>query len=95
MFGGEATGVKVASPTPIDILIQRGSRDKLKARVVYTGPIKAPVAKGQPIGKLVVSRNEAVVQEIPVEALDPVATGSIRQRALDGTREVLIGLFRR
>lgn len=95
VFGGETTGVKVASPTPIDILIQRGSRDKLKARVVYTGPIRAPVAKGQPIGKLVVSRNEAVVQEIPVEALDPVATGSIRQRALDGTREVLIGLFRR
>lgn len=95
VFGGASAGVKIASPKPITILIQRGSRDKLKARVVYTGPIPAPIAKGQPIGRLVVTRNDAVVQEIPVEAAEPVATGSIRQRAIDGTREVLIGLFRR
>ena len=95
VFGGQSAGVKVASPRPITILIQRGSRDKLKARVVYTGPIKAPVAKGQPIGKLIVTRNEATVQEIPVEAAEAVEVGSLRQRAIDGTREVLIGLFRR
>ncbi len=95
VFGGLADGVKVASPKPIDILIQRGNRDKLKARVVYTGPIKAPVVKGQPIGRLEVTRNDAIVQEIPVEAAEAVEVGSIRQRAIDGTREVLIGLLRR
>lgn len=95
VFGGIAAGVKVASPKPIDILIQRGSRDKLKARVVYTGPIRAPIAKGQPIGNLVVTRNDAIVQEIPVEAAEAVDRGTMRQRAIDGTREVLIGLLRR
>ena len=95
VFGGMNAGVKVSSPKPVDILIQRGSRDKLKARVVYSGPIKAPVEKGRPIGKLVVTRNESVVQEIPVEAQEAVAVGTLRQRAIDGTREVLIGLFRR
>ena len=95
VFGGLSSGVRVAASKPIDILIQRGSRDKLKARVVYTGPIKAPIEKGQAIGRLIVTRNDAVVQEIPVEALDAVERGSIRQRAIDGTREVLIGLLRR
>ena len=95
VFGGATTGVKVASPKPIDILIQRGSRDKLKARVVYTGPIKAPIVKGQPVGKLIVTRNDTVVQEIPVEAAEAVATGSFPRRAVDGTREVLMGIFRR
>lgn len=95
VFGGQSTGVKVASVAPVDILIQRGSRDKLKARVVYTGPIKAPIAKGRAIGKLVVTRNDSVVQEMPVEAIEAVEAGTLRQRAIDGTREVLIGLFRR
>ncbi len=95
VFGGLTSGVKVASPRPVDILIQRGSRDKLKAHVVYTGPLKAPVVKGQPIGRLVVTRNDSVVQEIPVEAAESVERGTLRQRAIDGTREVLIGLLRR
>ncbi len=95
VFGGIASGVKVASPKPIDILIQRGSRDKLKARVAYTGPIRAPIAEGQPIGNLVVTRNDAIVQEIPVVAAEAVAKGTMRQRAIDGTRELLIGLLRR
>ncbi|MDK9696010.1 MAG: D-alanyl-D-alanine carboxypeptidase [Siculibacillus sp.] len=95
VFGGTASGVPVASPKPIAILIQKGNRDKLKARVVYSGPIKAPVAKGQPIGRLVVTRNDSVVQEIPVEALQAVEAGTLRQRAIDGTREILIGLLRR
>ncbi len=95
VFGGKTTGVKVASPAPIAILIQRGSRDKLKAQVVYTGPIRAPVAKGQPVGRLVVTRNDTIVQEIPVQATETVERGSLRQRAIDGTREVLIGLLRR
>jgi D-alanyl-D-alanine carboxypeptidase (penicillin-binding protein 5/6) len=95
VFGGVVSGVMLTSPKPIDILIQRGSRDKLKARVVYTGPIKAPVTAGQPIGRLVVSRNDSIVQEIPVEAAESVDRGTLRQRAIDGTREVLIGLLRR
>ncbi len=95
VFGGTSAGVRISSPRPITILIQRGSRDKLKARVVYNGPVRAPIEKGQPIGRLVVSRNDAVVQEIPVEALEAVGVGTLRQRAIDGTREVLIGLFRR
>jgi len=95
VFGGIRSGVKVASPKPVDVLIQRGNRDKLKARVVYTGPIRAPITPGQPVGKLVVTRNDAVVQEMPIEAAEAVEIGSMRQRAIDGTREVLIGLFRR
>lgn len=95
VFGGTRTTVKIASPTSVSVLIQRGTRDNLKARVVYTGPLKAPVEAGRPIGKLIVTRNDAVVQEMPVETAEAVAKGTLRQRAIDGTREVLIGLLRR
>ncbi|TBW37002.1 D-alanyl-D-alanine carboxypeptidase [Siculibacillus lacustris] len=95
VFGGTANGVKVAAAKNVDILIPRGNRDKLRARVVYTGPIKAPIAKDQPIGKLVVTRNEQVIQEIPVAAAESIEVGTLRQRAVDGTRELLMGLLRR
>jgi D-alanyl-D-alanine carboxypeptidase (penicillin-binding protein 5/6) len=95
VFGGAASGVKVASEKSVDILIPRGNRDKLRARVTYTGPIPAPIAKGAPVGKLVVTRNEQVIQEIPVVAAEAVPVGTLRQRAIDGTRELLMGLLRR
>lgn len=95
VFGGAKTGVDIAADKAVDILIPRGNRDKLRAKVVYSGPIKAPIAKGQSIGKLVVTRGETVIQEVPVAAIEDVGVGNFRQRAIDGTRELLLGLFRR
>jgi D-alanyl-D-alanine carboxypeptidase (penicillin-binding protein 5/6) len=95
VFGGAKSGVKVAAVKNVDILIPRGNRDKLRAQVVYTGPVRAPVAKGSPVGRLVVTRNDQVIQEIPVVAAEEVDVGTLRQRAIDGTRELLIGLLRR
>jgi len=95
VFGGAATTVPMVSPADVDILVPRGSRDKLKARIVYTGPLKAPVAKGQPIGRLWVTNDEKPVVDYPVEAGDDVGVGSLGRRAVDGTRELLIGLLRR
>lgn len=95
VYGGEKSGVKVTAEKDVDLFLPKGNRDKLKARVVYTGPIKAPITKGQPIGRLAVFRAESVIQEIPVVAAEDVAVGGFRARAIDGTRELLLGLFRR
>jgi len=95
VFGGAAKGVKVAADTDVDILVPRGNRDKLRGKVIYTGPVKAPITKGQPIGRLVVTRNDSVIQDVPVAAVEDVPVGNLRQRALDGTRELLLGIFRR
>ncbi|NLH79507.1 MAG: D-alanyl-D-alanine carboxypeptidase, partial [Phyllobacteriaceae bacterium] len=94
VFGGAATTVPLVSANDIDILVPRGSRDKLKARIVYTGPVKAPIKKGQPIGRLWVTNDEKPVVDYPVEAGDDVAVGTLGRRAVDGTRELLIGLLR-
>lgn len=95
VFGGAKSGVKVVSETDVGLFLPRGSHDKLKARVVYTGPIKAPVAKGQAIGRLVITRGESVIQEAPVVSAEDISVGGYRARAIDGTRELLLGLFRR
>ena len=42
-------------------MVPKAAATRLIARIVYTGPVPAPVKEGQPIGKLKVWRNDNVV----------------------------------
>ena len=75
-------------------MVPRGSREKIIARVVYSGPVPAPVQQGQKIGTLKVWRGEFVVLEVPLQAAESVGTGSMPQRAFDAATELVLGLFR-
>jgi D-alanyl-D-alanine carboxypeptidase (penicillin-binding protein 5/6) len=94
VFGGENRSVKLASPEPIKIMVQRNGNDKLVARIVYTGPVRAPVQPGQRIGVLKVWRGSNIAMEAPLVAAESIATGSTTRRAFDGASELVIGLFR-
>lgn len=95
VFGGAANTVTISSPTDVDILVPRGNRDKLKARIVYTGPLKAPIEKGRTIGRLYVTNDDKPLVDYPVVTSEEVPLGTLGRRAVDGTRELLIGLLRR
>jgi len=69
-------------------------RERIIARVVYSGPVRAPVQKGQKIGVLKVWRNDSMVLEVPLEASADVGTGTMTGRAIDAASELIYGLFR-
>ncbi len=94
VFGGDSRSVKLASPEPIKVMVQRNGTDKLVARIVYTGPVRAPVQPGQQIGVLKVWRGTNIAMEAPLVSAEAVATGSTTRRAIDGASELVIGLFR-
>jgi D-alanyl-D-alanine carboxypeptidase (penicillin-binding protein 5/6) len=94
VFGGDSRSVKLASPEPIKVMVQKNGSDKLIARVVYSGPIRAPVEAGQPVGVVRVWRGANIAMEAPVSAAEPVAVGSTMRRAIDGASELVIGMFR-
>src|ERR1700744_2412238 len=54
--GGDSPSVKLASPEPIKVMVQKNGADKLIARVVYSGPVRAPIESGQQIGVVKVWR---------------------------------------
>src|SRR5258707_3232390 len=56
VFGGENRSVKLASPRPIKVMVQKNGNDKLIARVVYNGPVRAPIQAGHPVGLIRVWR---------------------------------------
>jgi serine-type D-Ala-D-Ala carboxypeptidase (penicillin-binding protein 5/6) len=94
VFGGESRSVKLASREPIKVMVPKNGSEKLIARIVYNGPVRAPVQAGQPVGVVKVWRGANIAVEAPVYAAEAVDTGSTMRRAIDGASELVIGMFR-
>jgi serine-type D-Ala-D-Ala carboxypeptidase (penicillin-binding protein 5/6) len=94
LYGGVKGHVPLMARKEVRLMVPRGSRDKIIARVVYSGPVRAPVEQGQKIGTLKVWRGESVVLEVPLQAAESVSAGSMPQRAFDAASEFVLGLFR-
>jgi D-alanyl-D-alanine carboxypeptidase (penicillin-binding protein 5/6) len=94
VFGGDRSYVPLLAPGIVKVMLPRNANERLLARIVYTGPVPAPITKGQPIGKLMVWRGENLALEVPLAAAEDVGTGSMSQRAMDGATELMIGLFK-
>jgi D-alanyl-D-alanine carboxypeptidase (penicillin-binding protein 5/6) len=75
-------------------MVQKNGSDKLIARVVYSGPVRAPVEAGQKVGVIRVWRGANVAMEAPVLAAESIGTGSTIRKAIDGASELVIGVFR-
>jgi D-alanyl-D-alanine carboxypeptidase (penicillin-binding protein 5/6) len=52
---GQAETVPMVAPVSLQMLVPREDRDGVTARVVYDGPIEAPITAGQPIGAIEVT----------------------------------------
>jgi D-alanyl-D-alanine carboxypeptidase (penicillin-binding protein 5/6) len=94
VFGGAQSYVPLVAPGTIKLMMPRTNAERLLARIVYTGPVPAPIVKGQTIAKLKVWRGDNLALEAPLQAAEDVGPGSMSQRAMDGATELMIGLFR-
>ncbi len=94
IYGGETGRVPLVATRAVRLMVPRGTRERIIARVVYNGPVRAPVEQGQKIGTLKVWRGDFLVLEVPLQAAASVGTGPLHRRALDAAAELVIGLFR-
>lgn len=94
VFAGTQTSVDLVGPRAISMLIPRNSNDRISAKIVYTGPVPAPIQEGQKIGTLRVYRGANVALEVPLQAAESVERGNLSRRAFDAASELIIGLFR-
>ena len=94
VFGGATGYVPLKAGGQVRVMLPKAGGDKLIARIVYTGPVPAPVKAGQQIGAIKVWRNDSLILTMPLQATEDVAKGSLSQRAFDAATESMIGLFR-
>jgi serine-type D-Ala-D-Ala carboxypeptidase (penicillin-binding protein 5/6) len=93
--GGTVRAIPVGVAEDIEMMLPKSAADTVGVRLTYRGPLKAPVAAGQPIGTVTVLRGDAAVLEVPAVALQESATGSLFRRAWDNITGWSLGLVRR
>lgn len=94
VFGGDKGSVPLIASEGVRIMVPKAGGEKLIARIVYNGPVAAPVKAGQPLGTLKIWRDGNLVLQLPLKTAEDVEKGSMSQRALDGVSELVINLFR-
>ena len=94
VFGGAKSGVAVKAKGPISIFLPLTNTDRLVARIVYRGPLAAPVREGTQGGMLKVWIGDNLSQETPLYAAETVELGTLQQRALDAVGELMVGWLR-
>ncbi|HHZ07798.1 MAG TPA: D-alanyl-D-alanine carboxypeptidase [Rhizobiales bacterium] len=94
VYGGEKSGVALRAEGPVAIFVPITNRDRLVARIVYEGPLVAPVEKGVRVGSLKVWIGDTLSQETPLYTAEAVGVGSLHQRALDAVGELMVGWLR-
>ena len=94
VFGGAQGYVPLKAEGPVKVMVPKDGGARLVARIVYQGPVPAPVKEGSPVGKLKVWRGDNVVLEAPLHAAASVGVGSLPRRAFNSVTEMVITLFR-
>jgi D-alanyl-D-alanine carboxypeptidase (penicillin-binding protein 5/6) len=86
---GSASTVGLVAPDNLTVTLPSGVAPELQLRVVYDGPIKAPIKAGQHIADLIVTTPDMQPQRLPLVAETDVAEAGFFGRAWAGLK----GLF--
>jgi serine-type D-Ala-D-Ala carboxypeptidase (penicillin-binding protein 5/6) len=95
VFGGRKSGVALRAHEKVSLLVPAANRDRLKAHIVYKGPLVAPLEADQQVGILRIWIGDALVQETPVYTAEAIARGDLTERSLNAAFELATGWMRR
>lgn len=83
---GSAPAVPLYAARTAQVLVPKGQRPQIATRVVYQGPLRAPVREGETVARLLVSANGMAPYSIPLKAGVSIGRASLVQRAVNGIR---------
>jgi D-alanyl-D-alanine carboxypeptidase (penicillin-binding protein 5/6) len=85
---GVDASVPLVASTPIYATVPRAGSGEISLRVVYNGPVKAPIAKGQAIAELEIRAGEQPPGRVPLVAAHSVGTGGPMDRLVNGFKNL-------
>ncbi|MCM8731417.1 D-alanyl-D-alanine carboxypeptidase family protein [Hephaestia sp. GCM10023244] len=81
---GSAGSVGLVAPRELTVTVPSGALPEMSAKVVYSGPIKAPIKAGQHIADLVIQLPDTGPQTVPLVAANDVGEAGFFRRAWNG-----------
>ena len=88
---GDSSSVSLIADKDIFATLPKGSDGEMAMKVTYDGPIKAPIAKGQPVATLIVTIADAGQQSVPLVAGEDIGEAGFFNRVWAGFKS-LIGM---
>lgn len=86
---GDAGKVGLTTDKPLAVTLPAGAVPEMHAKVVYDGPLKAPIAKGQHVADLVITSPDLPEQHLPLVADRAVGKAGFFGRAWAGLTGLL------
>jgi D-alanyl-D-alanine carboxypeptidase (penicillin-binding protein 5/6) len=83
---GSATQVALVAPQDMAVTLPRAASSNISVKVAYTGPIKAPIVKGQKIAQLIISTPDTPPQILPLVAGEDISEAGIFGRLWNGLK---------
>ena len=88
---GKTSNVNVYTEENIYKIIKKGQKKKLKAKVVYEGPIEAPIKKGQTLAKLMIVYDDETIGEYDLLSIKEVKKVNIISRLMKSLNYLIWG----
>tara|TARA_B100001057_G_scaffold495430_1_gene594446 strand:- start:64 stop:1215 length:1152 start_codon:yes stop_codon:yes gene_type:complete len=88
---GKQKSVKVYTKKDIYKTIKKGQKKKIKAKIVYDGPIEAPIKKDQVLAKLKIIYDEELIGEYDLLALNEIKKVNIFSRLMKSLNYLIWG----
>jgi D-alanyl-D-alanine carboxypeptidase (penicillin-binding protein 5/6) len=88
---GAQDTVPVTVPSDMKVTMARADRPNMKVTLVSNAPVQAPIRKGDPVGKVVISAPGAPVKEVPVVAAQDVEKLGFFGRAVAAAKYIVLG----
>lgn len=95
VFGGASFETPLVAKGAVTILTPRVGGEKISGRIVYQGPLAAPVEAGKEVARLKLYRGGVEILDAPLVTGAAVPVGSLPQQALGAGVEYAGGLLRK
>lgn len=84
VWGGDRMYVPLSAKGPLAVILPRfPANPKLKGEIVYQGPLKPPIKKGDQVAVFRVTSSSNATSEVPLYANEDVESGSFMRKGFD------------
>ncbi len=84
VWGGDQLYAGLTGKGDVSVILPRfPANQKLKGEIVYQGPLKPPIKKGDAVGMLRVTSSSGASHDVPLYAADDIQPAGIVRRGLD------------
>jgi len=89
VYGGDKWSVKLVGDGPVQILLPRDARGRVRADIRYIGPLMPPIEEGDRVASLKVTTESGISLSVPLYAGEDVLKGPLHRRAADAVLNLM------